>query len=87
MSDPKDVRARSRATVKSAGLTWEVVNAGSLQRIADATEKMAESYDSMRNDRDFWKRIAESRLTERDALQRQVNALRGVITKMKRRQG
>lgn len=67
------------------GPTTEEINSGSLQRIADATEKMAASYDNIRNDRDYWlKRSGEQEQSEQH-LVRQLNALRGVITKLKRR--
>lgn len=58
---------------------------GALQRIALATEKMAESYDSMRRELDDWKTRAEWRAKRMCELRRQVAALRGVVTKLKRR--
>jgi len=63
--------------------TLEQINAGSLQRIADATEKMAASYDQMRNARDYWQAEYERVSADRSRLQKQVQALRGVITRMK----
>lgn len=68
-----------------ASHTVEHINAGSLQRIADATEKMAQNYDDMRENRDFWKTIAERRATTITELQRSNRGLRGVITKLKKR--
>ena len=57
---------------------------GCLQRIADAVEKLATSYDNMRNDRDYYKRIAEDRSARIDKLKRSNAALRGVIKRKKR---
>lgn len=67
--------------------TIEEINAGSLQRIADATEKMASSYENLRVDRDYYKGIAESRWDSMKKLERSNAALRGVITKLKKEAG
>jgi selenocysteine lyase/cysteine desulfurase len=79
----EDTRATSRKTWNS-GTTLADINAGSLQRIADATEKMAASYDSMRSSRDYWERRAKEETEAARRLVRRVNALRGVITRLKR---
>ena len=60
---------------------------GALQRIADATEKMASSYENLRVDRDYYKGIAESRWDAMKKLERSNAALRGVITKLKKEAG
>ena len=65
----------------------EAINAGSLQRIADATEKMAQRHTELidranRLQRDY------DRVCERNARQeRRIAALRGVITKMRKAKG
>ena len=59
----------------------EQINCGSLQRIADATEKMAASYDAMRNDRDYWKGRAEREQASRSRADHSNRSLRGVITR------
>jgi len=64
--------------------TKEDINAGSLQRIADATEKMAQSYVALIEERERYKRWYEN---QRDLVQierRSNSALRGVITKLKK---
>ncbi|MGH1361018.1 MAG: hypothetical protein ACRBC3_19840 [Burkholderiaceae bacterium] len=61
------------------------INSGSLQRIADATEKMAAGYDKMRNDRDLYKRWHEAAQERNARLERRISALRGVVTKLKKR--
>lgn len=58
---------------------------GSLQRIADATEKMAASYDALRNERDCYRQWYEEARANEKAYARQSRALRGVITRMKRK--
>lgn len=77
-------REVSRQNWKANGPTVEEINAGSLQRIADAVEKMAQSYDAMRTDRDYWKDRAEWRMAEITRLERSNRSLRGVITRLKR---
>jgi len=77
-------REQSKGNWEGAG-TLEHINAGSLQRIADATEKMASSYTelelnykSMRESRDSWQKEAER-------LQRSNNALRGYLKRFKKK--
>ena len=81
-----DVADFTEASKKSwtSSDTVEHINAGSLQRIAAATEKMAESYDKMRNDRDYYKRRFDDEHADSKRLWRRCAALRGVITRMKR---
>lgn len=62
----------------------ENINAGSLQRIADATEKMAGNYTRLQNDCDLYKRWYEAGREERNRLANRIKALKGVITKQKK---
>lgn len=90
MSTFKSYRNESRADwgiEQDGSLTIEQINCGAILRIADATEKMAESYDRVRNQRDYYESRAKSLGAEVDRLVRQRNALRGVITKLKRKGG
>ena len=57
---------------------------GALQRIADAVEVMARRYNDLLSDkqsavesRDYWRKRAEK-------LERQVNAYKGTVTRMKK---
>lgn len=59
------------------------INAGSLQRIADGVEKMAQNHDSLlrakksaEDGRDYWQKEAEQR-------DRRIRSLRGYITRLK----
>lgn len=75
-------REASKGNWASNGTT-EDINQGSLQRIADATEKMAQGYIQLINDRDWWKRRSEGQEQEITRLNNRIKALKGVITKMK----
>ena len=68
--------------IGSATLTS--INSGSLQRIADAVEKMAESYDQLRAQRDSYERLFRNEKAYASRLLRKNAALRGVITRMKK---
>ncbi len=61
------------------GFSLAQVNTGALLRIADAVEKMAESYDTMRRDRDVWKERALFARRRLDTERRRTAALRGWI--------
>jgi len=65
--------------------TLEAINAGSLQRIADATEKMAGSWTALVADRDRYKRWYQESNVKISHLENRVRALRGAVTKAKNR--
>ena len=71
----------------TAGDSIQAVNCGSFQRIADACEKMAASYDAVRTERDSYRKWWEEGKQRAETLERRVNALRGVITKLRRKAG
>lgn len=62
----------------------ENVKIGCLQRIASATEAMAQNYIQLQNDRDYYKRRYEQEAAACKRLVRSNNALRGVINRMKK---
>ena len=81
-------RDDSRQNYTSApGIDWSATNTGSLQRIADATEKMAQNWVRITDERDryygWWKEERERRLKLERQLLGRTNALRGVITKLR----
>jgi hypothetical protein len=61
------------------------IQLGCLLRIADATEAMAKNHVRLQNDLDYYKRAYNEEIEARRRLARQVNALRGVITKLKKK--
>jgi hypothetical protein len=69
----------------NVGVEIDQINCGSLQRIADACEKMAASYDNLRSDRDRYRQWYIDRGNAIDRLNRRIASLRGVITKMKKK--
>jgi len=60
----------------TAEATVEHINAGSLQRIADAVEKTAVEIVGLMRDRDRWRQLAESAEEERERLNRTVRRLK-----------
>lgn len=84
MSEAFDKESR-KAWSRDGGPSIEDLKLGCLQRIAAATEAMAKNHDELVRQRDieranraFWQREAERE-------RRRVNALRGVVTRMKRK--
>lgn len=61
------------------------INAGSLQRIADATELMAKRYTELIDERDRLKRWADEARDRAYRVERSNAALRGVVTRLKKR--
>lgn len=64
--------------------TLQGINAGSLQRIADATEVMAQRYNELIADRDRYKRWHAEEKWLRQSMERRLSAAKGQITKLKR---
>lgn len=86
MSNPT-TRGASRLNHASADPnSIDHINCGSLQRIADATEKMAGNYTALQNELDRYKtyyRELSERLASRD---KTISSLKGQITKLKKKQ-
>lgn len=61
----------------------EEINTGSLQRIADATEKMASNYIQLQNDRDRYKKLYEEKVDLVCRLNRTISGLRGYLNRKK----
>lgn len=62
----------------------EKINAGSLQRIATAVEKMAQRYTDLINDLERYKRLYSDANDRCIELRHEARALRGVITKLRK---
>jgi hypothetical protein len=67
--------------------TIEQLKLGCLQRIADATEVMAKRYSLLIEERDYWERRAKEERAAAERLRRSNAALRGAITRLKRKGG
>lgn len=64
--------------------TTEAIQVGCLQRIADATEKMAGNYVKMETDLAMYKRWYYEKMETVAKLHRKISAYQGVITKLKK---
>jgi hypothetical protein len=64
--------------------THDQVKLGCMQRIADACELIAKDHDKLVRERDMYMRWQRESREEVVQLTRQRNALRGVITKLKK---
>lgn len=76
----------------ASGGQIEEINAGSLQRIADAVErsaaageKIAADYDKMRGERDMYRDWYRAGQHEKAILYKRISALQGVITKQRKK--
>lgn len=80
------LREESKANWSSSTpkATVDELKIGCLQRIADATEVMAQNHRELQANLDMYKRWATERQDKINRLERKVSALRGVITRMKR---
>lgn len=78
------LRQESKKDWTSAG-NLEHINAGSLQRIADATEKMARNFTSLQEDLDLYKRWYEQEKARVKVRDNQIRGLKGALTKANRK--
>ncbi len=67
--------------------TWETVNVGSLQRIAAATEAMAQNWVRLTSDVEYYKKLSNERMARVVSRDRSIANLRGQITKLKKKAG
>lgn len=63
----------------------EQLSLGCLQRIADATEVMSKNYADLIRQRDWYERQMKRERELREQRDRTIAALRGVITRLKRK--
>lgn len=75
------------ASGSNGGTTIENINAGSLQRIADACELMAKNQQALINDRDMYKRWYEEKRARCEKLGYSIRAYKAIITKLRRKLG
>jgi len=65
----------------------DAIRMGALLRIADATELMAKNHQALINERDQYQKWYHEAREMRDRAYRQVQSLRGVITRLKKNHG
>lgn len=63
--------------------TLEAINASSLVRIANSMETVAKRHTELISERDYYYAEHKRQVGKREALERKVAALKGVITKLK----
>lgn len=63
--------------------TVEHINAGSLQRIADATELMAKRHTELIRERDNYERMWRTATARAQTTERRLSAAKGQITKLR----
>lgn len=87
MANPTNYREASKQnwTNVAGNDTIERINAGSLQRIADATEVMAKSYNDLIADRNWYKEKYNEKNARIDQLNNSIRSYRGTITKLKKK--
>lgn len=81
---PETLRDLSKRTWTSSENTLESINAGSLQRIADATERMAQRHTELIRERDDYEHRYKAAIAREQRLERQLAASRGQITKLRK---
>jgi hypothetical protein len=87
-SIPESISEASRRFVRRRdpnALGQDEIRNGALQRIAVALELMSRSWSSLRDERDYYERESRSEREHRKRLERRVAALRGVVTRMKKK--
>jgi len=72
-------------TNDGAGLSIEQINCGSLLRIADASEKMAQRYTELIDKASRLEKANNSLYAQNRQQERSMSALKGQITKLKRK--
>jgi hypothetical protein len=68
-------------------ITVDRINAGSLQRIADATEAMAGNYLKMQMDLEMYKRWYYQGCEDKKRMAKQIAALQGWVKRLKKAAG
>lgn len=68
----------------SSSFAVEHLNAGSLQRIADATEAMAKNHIRLQSDLDWYTRMYNQERETTKRLNNEIRSLKGWITRLKK---
>ena len=81
----ESLREKSRRNWGNDSNSNEQIQLGAILRMADATEKMAQRHTELIRERDQFKASVDYWRTEAERVGRSNNALRGQITKLKKR--
>lgn len=90
----KSYREESKTNYGHSGLfkdampentSLEQINTGSLQRIADATEKMAQYHVSILQNLEYYKELSSKRAKRIEELERSVLAYKGVVGRLQKK--
>lgn len=88
MAEFKSFREHSKTNYgqnRNEKATVDEINTGSLQRIADATEKMASNYTQMQKELENYKILYEENRKEIAGLHRTIITLKGRLTRAKKK--
>jgi hypothetical protein len=80
----RDESRREYGTEAEGGVSLDQMNAGSLQRIADATEMMAQNHIRLQSDLAQYKRWYNEEREQNRHLERRIRSLKGVITRLRK---
>lgn len=79
----ENLREQSKGNRTSGSVTFDSMNTGSLQRIADSCEVMAKNHAKLVRERDNYYKWWKEERDRRFSLERRLSAMRGVATKLK----
>lgn len=83
----KDLKEISRLTFDSKDMpTLDNINTGCLQRIADSLEKIEAPFQKLISDNEYLRNTNEQLSADKADLSRKIIALKGVITKLKKKE-
>lgn len=77
-------QSRKNWVTNGDGANLEQINAGSLQRIAAATEKMAERHTELIRQRDSFEKAAHHWREQSEIKDRRIASLKGQVTKLRK---
>lgn len=81
----ENIKTMSRKEWSHDANSLEAINAGSLQRIADATEKMAQRHTELIRQRDDFERSANYWRGQSDQKDFNIRSLKGQVTKLRKK--
>jgi hypothetical protein len=80
----KPLKEASQSVTYTGELSWDIVNASSLLRIAEAVETIAKNYQQLQRDHDYYRDLAKSRWTEIEHLKHSRAGYMAALTKLRK---